>query len=169
MANEYCIPTSGADFTFRIILVGECGVGKTTFVKSVRLHKYEEAYLPTFGVEVHPVFLRTTKGTIRFNLWDISGDEFSSKMLEGFYLGSHGALIFCDHRDTSRAKIGEWEDSVRKTLPLAPIGMVNTKSDLGFPMERALNISSKTEENIYEPLLEMARLLLHDFSIEMAE
>ncbi len=155
--------------TFKIILVGESGVGKTTYVKYLRTKEYEEKHVCTLGVEVHPFTLHTTKGPIRFNMWDTAGVSYLGGLREGYYLGGDGALVFCDHRNATRTKVSEWQASVEDTLPQVPIVLVNSKCEIGAPYPGALNISLETQQNIYEPLLEMARLLLHDFSIEMAE
>ena len=41
--------------TFKIVLVGDGGVGKTTFVKRHISGEFEKRYLATMGVEVHPL------------------------------------------------------------------------------------------------------------------
>lgn len=52
----------------KIVLIGNGGVGKTTWVKSI-YGNFDESYKPTLGVEVHPI----TYGDTRFNIWDTAG------------------------------------------------------------------------------------------------
>ena len=58
---------------FKLVLVGDGGVGKTTFVKRHLTGEFEKKYIATLGVEVHPMTFHTTKGPIKFNVWDTAG------------------------------------------------------------------------------------------------
>lgn len=64
MAQEAEIPT------FKCVLVGDGGTGKTTFVKRHMTGEFEKRYVATLGVEVHPLVFHTNRGPIRFNVWD---------------------------------------------------------------------------------------------------
>ena len=63
---------------FKLILVGDGGVGKTTFVKRHLTGEFEKKYVATLGVEVHPLIFHTNRGPIKFNVWDTAGQEVSS-------------------------------------------------------------------------------------------
>lgn len=60
---------------FKLILVGDGGVGKTTFVKRHLTGEFEKKYVATLGVEVHPLQFHTNRGPIKFNVWDTAGQE----------------------------------------------------------------------------------------------
>ena len=60
---------------FKLILVGDGGVGKTTFVKRHLTGEFEKKYVATLGVEVHPLLFHTNRGPIKFNVWDTAGQE----------------------------------------------------------------------------------------------
>ena len=47
---------------FKLILVGDGGVGKTTFVKRHLTGEFEKKYVATLGVEVHPLVFHTNRG-----------------------------------------------------------------------------------------------------------
>ena len=70
---------------FKLILVGDGGVGKTTFVKRHLTGEFEKKYVATLGVEVHPLLFHTNRGPIKFNVWDTAGQEVS--------YGSHFLII----------------------------------------------------------------------------
>lgn len=48
-------------------------------------------YLATLGVEVHPLTFHTTRGQIRFNVWDTAGQEKFGGLRDGYYI--QGILI----------------------------------------------------------------------------
>jgi GTP-binding nuclear protein Ran len=49
---------------FKLLLVGDGGVGKTTFIKSYLTDEFEKKYITTLGVEVHPKPFFTNHGQI---------------------------------------------------------------------------------------------------------
>jgi len=55
--------------TFKLVLVGDGGVGKTTFVKRHLSGEFEKKYVATVGAEVHPMDFSTQHGKIVFNVW----------------------------------------------------------------------------------------------------
>ena len=52
--------------TFKMVLVGDGGTGKTTFVKRHLTGEFEKKYVATLGVEVHPLVFHTNRGPIRY-------------------------------------------------------------------------------------------------------
>jgi len=59
--------------TFKVILVGDGGVGKTTFLRRHLTGEFEQKYIVTMGVDVHRVSFQTNRGGIVFNCWDTAG------------------------------------------------------------------------------------------------
>jgi GTP-binding nuclear protein Ran len=55
--------------TFKLVLIGDGGVGKTTFVKRHLTGEFEKKYVATVGAEVHPMDFTTNRGKLVFNVW----------------------------------------------------------------------------------------------------
>lgn len=69
---------------FKLVFVGDGGVGKTTFVKRHITGEFERRYIATVGVEVHPMTFHTNHGPICFNVWDTAGQEKLSGLRDGY-------------------------------------------------------------------------------------
>ena len=69
---------------YKLVLVGDGGVGKTTFVKRHLTGEFEKKYIATLGVVVHPMVFHTNHGPIRLNVWDTAGQEKLGGLRDGY-------------------------------------------------------------------------------------
>jgi len=85
--NRYFVEMEGQTqivAEYKLVLVGDGGVGKTTFVKRHLTGEFEKKYIATLGVEVHPMVFHTNHGPIRLNVWDTAGQEKLGGLRDGY-------------------------------------------------------------------------------------
>lgn len=172
--------------TFKLLLVGNPAVGKTTFVKRHRTGEFEENYIPTIGVEVHPLTFNTTRGPVCFNVWDTAGQEKFGGIKEGFYLRGDCAIIMFDVTDKLTFKsVPNWLRDIATTcgtdIPICVCGnkvdremerMVKAKSAVSYTKKKKLeyfDLSAKNNYNFEKPFLSLAKKLTGDPNLEFIE
>jgi len=71
--NQQSIPQ------FKCSVIGDGGVGKTAYIMQLLIGSFEKRYVPTLGVEVHPlkfdVMSDSKVSQVIFNVWDCAGQE----------------------------------------------------------------------------------------------
>jgi len=82
--------------SLKLIVLGDGGVGKTTFLKKHNTGEFERRYIPTFGVEVSPLKFHTNHGPVIFTCWDTAGQEKLGGLRDGYYIGGQAAILMFD-------------------------------------------------------------------------
>jgi small GTP-binding protein len=123
--------TAYRKLTFKLILVGPSGVGKTSLVSAFFKQKFESQVVPT----VAPAFFTSSieidpHTTVDLQLWDTAGQEQYQSISEMVYRESHIAFVCYDQPEIQ--SVEQWVNRVREHAPAAKIYLVTTKSDL-FP------------------------------------
>lgn len=113
------------------MLIGDGGVGKTTFVKRHTKGEFEKKYIATQGVEVHPMIFNTSRGLVKFIVWDTAGQEKLSGLREGYYIGADCAIIMFDVTSRiSYKNVPKWYKDLTRVCEDIPIVLVGNKVDV---------------------------------------
>jgi len=169
--------------TFKLILIGDGGTGKTTFVKRHLTGEFEKKYIPTLGVEVHPLQFHTNCGPIVFNCWDTAGQEKFGGLRDGYYIQGQAAIILFDVTSRMTYKnVPNWHRDVVRVCENIPIVLCGNKVDLKdrkvkakqitFHRKRNLqyyDISAKSNYNFEKPFLWLARKLVGEPNLTFVE
>eukprot|EP01060_Flectonema_neradi_P000052 TRINITY_DN1004_c1_g1_i1.p1 TRINITY_DN1004_c1_g1~~TRINITY_DN1004_c1_g1_i1.p1 ORF type:complete len:235 (+),score=74.75 TRINITY_DN1004_c1_g1_i1:60-707(+) len=165
--------------TFKLVLVGDGGTGKTTFVKRHQSGEFEKKYIPTVGVEVHPLKFQTTHGTICFNVWDTAGQEKYGGLRDGYYIqGTCGIIMFDVTSRQTYKNVPNWHRDVVRVCDNIPLVLVGNKVDvmertvkarqITFHRKKSLqyyDISAKSNYNFEKPFLWLAKKLANDSNL----
>jgi GTP-binding nuclear protein Ran len=168
---------------FKMILVGDGGVGKTTFVKRHLTGEFEKKYIATLGVEVHPLKFFSTRGQIIFNIWDTAGQEKFGGLRDGYYIQGQAAIVMFDVTSRITYKnVPNWHRDLIRVCENIPIVLVGNKVDIKdrkvkakqitFHRKKNLqyyDISAKSNYNFEKPFLWLGRKLTGDPSLNFVE
>jgi len=168
---------------FKLILVGDGGVGKTTFVKRHLTGEFEKKYVATLGVEVHPLPFFTNRGPIKFNVWDTAGQEKFGGLRDGYYIQGQCAIIMFDVTSRITYKnVPNWHRDLTRVCENIPIVLVGNKVEIKdrkvkakqitFHRKKNLqyyDISAKSNYNFEKPFLWLARKLAGDNALHFVE
>ena len=118
--------------TFKIILGGEGGVGKTTLLHKYIENRFLEDTKLTIGVEILNKEIILPDETIcALQLWDFGGQERFRFMQDSFVRGASGALLMFDMAVLfTFNKLNDWVKLFRKFDPNLPIVLLGSKFDL---------------------------------------
>lgn len=134
---------------FKLILVGDGGVGKTTFVKRHLTGEFEKKYIATLGVEVHPLKFFTNRGPITFNIWDTAGQEKFGGLRDGYYIQGQAAIIMFDVTSRITYKnVHNWYRDLTRVCDEIPIVLVGNKVDVKDRKVRAKQITFHRKKNL---------------------
>jgi small GTP-binding protein len=161
---------------FKLVLLGESAVGKSSlvlrFVKG-QFHEFQES---TIGAAFLTQTVVLDDTTVKFEIWDTAGQERYHSLAPMYYRGAQAAIVVYDitNADTfTRAKswVGELH---RQARPDIVIALAGNKSDLGsrrtveyeeanaYAEEKGLlflETSAKNANNVNEIFLAIARKL----------
>ena len=160
--------------TFKLVLIGDGGVGKTSWITLIRTGEFCQRYISTKGVDVTVLTFHTTRGVVKFNVWDFAGLEKYCDLGDGYYIGANCAIVMFDvNSRISHKNSKQWETVFRRVNDTVPLLTVGNKCDL--PMKSTeMNqadylISSNTEKDFGLPFLHLIRSLLNDYTIDFVE
>ncbi|KAL9656717.1 hypothetical protein ABK040_002984 [Willaertia magna] len=164
--------------TFKLIVIGDGGVGKTCFVNSIVAKKFEPSYIATLGVTTSRVEFNTSKGKVRFDLWDTAGPEKFGGLRAGYYINASCAIIMFDVTSRLTYKnVPSWYKDITKICgENIPIVMCGNKIDVGEENRKVktmnvtfhkkknieyFEMSVKNQVNCINPIIYLTRKLLN--------
>ncbi|MFW9937110.1 MAG: Rab family GTPase [Candidatus Thorarchaeota archaeon] len=171
------------DYTFKLLLLGDASVGKTSFTKRYVYNLFNPSERLTIGVDFHVKTVELQGKKVKLQIWDVGGEERFRFLLPTYCLGANAAFLLYDiTRPQTLDNINEWTSIVRQKGGPIPIMLVGSKIDLAdnqrkVPREYGIQIaeknnmasfaeiSSKTGQNVnktFEVLTELTLERLED-------
>ena len=123
--NEY-------NFLFKLLLIGDSGVGKSCMLLRFADNEYSDKYISTIGVDFKIKTIYNNDSIIKLQLWDTAGQERFRTITTSYYRGAHGIILAFDITNrvsfyNIKSWLAECEKFASKNVSKIIVG---TKSDL---------------------------------------
>ena len=137
------------DMVFKIIIIGDSGVGKSCFFMQFTEGNFKDDHNVTIGVEYGARVLKVGEKFIKLELWDTAGQEAFRAITRSFYRNANGVILMYDlTRLESFENLEDWLREVRtNSAPDISILLVGNMLDLADD-EREVELA--TAENFYK-------------------
>ena len=165
------------DFSFKMIVIGDAGVGKSCLTAKASKGIFEESYSATVGFEFLVFNVKLNDKVIKLQIWDTCGQELYRSLISSFYRNASLAMmVYAIDNKESFNHIETWLKEVKlQSNPDIKIFLIGNKSDLEddrkVPTESAKTFkeeneihyfcetSAKNGVNAKEVFIEAAKLL----------
>lgn len=120
------------DFLFKIVMIGDSGVGKSNLLSRFVDNSFNMDSKPTIGVEFATKNINIEGKSIKNQIWDTAGQERFRAITNAYYRGAVGAIIAFDlTKSKTFENVQKWLGELRDNAePRITIMLVGNKSDL---------------------------------------
>ncbi len=162
---------------FKVCLMGEPSVGKTSLIKRFVFNIFSDKYLETIGTNIYKKNLKSGDEEVTLMVWDIMGnDSFRQLLSTSYFFGAHALIAVGDltRKDTFEL-LDEWVKAAKSVMEEkdVPVIMIANKSDLEWKVDenylrkiaskigatRYITTSAKTGENVNDAFITIADML----------
>ena len=169
------------DLSFKLIFIGDSGVGKSCLTTKAVKNSFEEYYQATVGFEFLTFNMKVNDKVIKLQIWDTCGQEIYKSLISNFYRNSSLAVIIyaIDNKESFNHAENWLNDLKSQANPDVRIFLVGNKADLEedrkvskeegekYREEQHLDLfletSAKTGHNARNVLVEAAKILYKDY------
>ena len=152
--------TEEFDLIFKIVIIGDSGVGKTNLIGRYLKNEYKEDSKATVGVEFGEKKYEINGLKIKAQIWDTAGQERYRAITSMYYKGAKGGLIVFDLSSKSTFQnVEKWFNEIKKTAdPTINLILIGNKSDLKDKRQISTEEGENKAKEMNVPYLETSAL-----------
>lgn len=87
------------DYLFKLLIIGDAGVGKSSLLLRFADDTFTTAYINTIGVDFKIRTIEYNGQKIKLQIWDTAGQERFRTITATYYRGTHGVIVVYDVTD----------------------------------------------------------------------
>ena len=141
------------DSLFKIIIIGDSGIGKSCVLKRLVENEFKEDHDVTVGVEFGSYLIKVQDKVLKLQIWDTAGQESFRSITKIFYRGAHAAILgYSITRKDSFENLTEWLKEAKTSCSAdVQFYLIGNKSDLESQREVSFNqgLQFKKENNLH--------------------
>nr|MDO8082025.1 ArgE/DapE family deacylase [Candidatus Freyarchaeota archaeon] len=119
------------EYAFKVIVVGDGGVGKTSLIVRLTENRFSEDYKMTLGTSFAAHTMSVGDSVVTLQIWDLGGQPSFSHLRSFFYAGSKGGVIVFNLTDVKSFKnVSMWRKELFNVCGEVPIVIIGNKNDL---------------------------------------
>lgn len=128
----YASTSEDYDYQFKIVLIGDSGVGKSNLLMRFTRNEFNLESKSTIGVEFATKNVQVDGKTVKAQIWDTAGQERYRAITNAYYRGAGGALLVYDiSKRPTFTNLAHWLSELREHAGQGIVVMVvGNKSDL---------------------------------------
>lgn len=84
------------DYLFKLVLIGDSGVGKSSLLLRFADDNFTDSYISTIGVDFRFRTITIDKKTVKLQIWDTAGQERFRTITSAYYRGADGIIMVYD-------------------------------------------------------------------------
>jgi small GTP-binding protein len=108
---------SGVERVYKLLLIGESNVGKTSIILKYTDNKFNTSGISTCGVDVKCKFVSLNKTKIRLDIWDTAGQERFRGLAKNYFHGANGFILVYDITNkNSFDKLKSWMNDAKDNI-----------------------------------------------------
>ncbi|KAI9218090.1 small GTP-binding protein [Blastocladiella britannica] len=144
------------DYLFKLLLIGDSGVGKSCLLLRFADDTYTESYISTIGVDFKIRTIELEGKTVKLQIWDTAGQERFRTITSTYYRGAHGIIVVYDVTDKDTfADVKTWLQEIdRYAVDGVNKLLVGNKSDLVGKKVVDYNEAKEFADSVKIPFLE---------------
>ena len=120
------------DLSFKVIVIGDSGVGKSCLTNKATKNVFEIDYNATVGFEFFTFNVKINDKVVKLQIWDTCGQELYRSLITNFYRNSSLAImVYAINSKESFENIEMWLRELRThSNPDAKVFLIGNKIDL---------------------------------------
>ena len=123
--------------TFKILLLGDTEVGKTSYILRFCDDKFQDNSLTTIGLDTKTKYLKVKDKKIQLVIWDSAGQERFKSIAKNSFKGAHGLiLMYAVNKKKSFRAIKEWINNIKEGIDIKKVGIIIVGNKIDLPLEQ---------------------------------
>ncbi|MHA1292965.1 MAG: Rab family GTPase [Promethearchaeota archaeon] len=165
------------DYTFKVIMLGDASVGKTSLTIRYISGSFLEDLKLTIGVDFYSKTTMFKNKKVKLQIWDFGGEARFRFLLSQYCKGANGAFFLYDITNSiTLDHLPDWTNIIRENAGDIPIMLIGSKLDLDefravsreegiltakkYNLASFVEVSSKTGQNVEKAFEVITEILL---------